>query len=420
MTDFILFLAFGASLEIDISCNPEAPDYRKWSVPAEYRSKNDAKLAVCYQAVAQGAIEVLQFKGASPPPGHISYWDVVHGKGTARRAAKRKTTEIDVSGESFSQQKKRRKDLQKIERNTPELTDKGQSDNFLSRSPSGESNRPKRLGEKKPHHVRLQELNGGIPHDHSNYPGPTSGKRSPRHIIPSSPPGPEGFPLPQTPYYPPVIPGAQYPLSPHLLTPTTTPSPLYYQPSAPSPIAFTTYHPHPAMPEQFIPHPQMYHPHFLPGYPQPTASPYHPMPSPYHSPYVYPPSSPLYPPSTPDSRLMEVPDYRPDIRYHHSPQAQVQPMPLSPLSGPPRPQRIKRIDRNTALSPLKVAGTLTELEEVARQSVKEQMQDAADGSGENAITGRGAECLEPGELTEAEEEVVAGKRQVLERRASMP
>jgi hypothetical protein len=84
---------------------------------------------------------------------------------------------------------------------------------------------------------------------------------------------------------------------------------------------------------------------------------------------------------------------------------------VTPPSTPSRPQKIKRIDRNTALSPLKVAETLTTLEHVPKENRREQVKQAI---------GEENGGLEPGELVEGEEVDITDRHQVLERRASMP
>ncbi len=148
----------------------------------------------------------------------------------------------------------------------------------------------------------------------------------------------------------------------------------------------------------------------IPTYPQQAFSPYQVMPSPYHPPYGYPPLSPLYVPPTLDVWPMEGHDYRQDVYHHHSPQVPLRPAWVTPPSTPSRPQKIKRIDRNDALSPLKVAETLTTLDhtpENGREHVEQTADEPNDG-------------LEPGELVEGEEIDITSRHQVLERRASMP
>lgn len=358
---------------------------------------------------------MLRFRGAPPPPGHISYWDTVHDGGATSRAAKRKSTESDAGLESCNQQKKRRRDEKKLEPNVLSSIANGKSEGVIQRSSGGSSNVPKQLASKRPLYPRLQESDSNVPRDGVAPPGEdlaSPGNRTPRHLV-SSPPQPDGHGgclSPQNSYYPsPVVPSTHHPASPHRFTPTSPP--VYHQPALSSPIAFTTYHTYPTMPEQFMAHPPMYHPHIIPSYTPPGFSPYQAMPSPYHPPYMYPPLSPLYVPPTLDIWPREGRDYRQDIYHHHSPPVPPQPMWVTPPSTPSRPQKIKRIDRNAALSPLKVAETLTTLEHVPKESKREQAKQET--GGENGD-------LEPGELVEGEEVDITDRHQVLERRASMP
>ncbi|CDO68523.1 hypothetical protein BN946_scf184998.g20 [Trametes cinnabarina] len=66
--------ACGATMTIELCPSPTPEQVRKYTVPAEYRNRNDAKLAVIAHAVEQGAIEFLRFKGRPPPPGYIPYY----------------------------------------------------------------------------------------------------------------------------------------------------------------------------------------------------------------------------------------------------------------------------------------------------------------------------------------------------------
>lgn len=50
--------------------HPEEHEKRCWTVPADFRSRNDAKVAVIQLAFEQGAIEFLRFRGEPPPEGY--------------------------------------------------------------------------------------------------------------------------------------------------------------------------------------------------------------------------------------------------------------------------------------------------------------------------------------------------------------
>ncbi|KAI8976408.1 hypothetical protein BD414DRAFT_539383 [Trametes punicea] len=70
--------ACGATMTVELGPSPTPEQVRKYTVPAEYRNRNDAKLAVIAHAVEQGAIEFLRFKGRPPPPGYIPYYAQQH------------------------------------------------------------------------------------------------------------------------------------------------------------------------------------------------------------------------------------------------------------------------------------------------------------------------------------------------------
>ncbi|KAH9939641.1 uncharacterized protein BXZ73DRAFT_23966, partial [Epithele typhae] len=66
--------ACGATLVVELEANPDpsssAQLVRRYSVPAEYRNRADAKLAVIIKAVDEGVIDFLRLRGAPPPPGY--------------------------------------------------------------------------------------------------------------------------------------------------------------------------------------------------------------------------------------------------------------------------------------------------------------------------------------------------------------
>lgn len=59
---------------VELCPSPTPEQVRKYTVPAEYRNRNDAKLAVIARAVEEGVIEFLRYKGRPPPPGYIPYY----------------------------------------------------------------------------------------------------------------------------------------------------------------------------------------------------------------------------------------------------------------------------------------------------------------------------------------------------------
>lgn len=62
--------ACGCLLRLKLTGKPEEREARTWTVPAEYRNKNDAKVAVVQLAFEQGALEFLRFSGEPPPEGY--------------------------------------------------------------------------------------------------------------------------------------------------------------------------------------------------------------------------------------------------------------------------------------------------------------------------------------------------------------
>ena len=57
-------------MTLKLTEQPEEREKRSWTVPADFRNRNDAKVAVVHAAFEQGAIEFLRFKGESPPEGY--------------------------------------------------------------------------------------------------------------------------------------------------------------------------------------------------------------------------------------------------------------------------------------------------------------------------------------------------------------
>lgn len=57
-------------MTLKLTEQPEEHERRSWTVPADFRNRNDAKVAVVCTAFEQGAIQFLRYKGESPPEGH--------------------------------------------------------------------------------------------------------------------------------------------------------------------------------------------------------------------------------------------------------------------------------------------------------------------------------------------------------------
>ncbi|KAJ7280224.1 hypothetical protein C8J57DRAFT_1174939 [Mycena rebaudengoi] len=94
--------AHGCSLQISLTSkfNNTRSNTREYSVPPEYRSKIDARIAVTYLAAEQGVIDLLKF-GGDPPPGHPPTFDFSAGvpqigkKNKKRRQRKKLKTAHD-------------------------------------------------------------------------------------------------------------------------------------------------------------------------------------------------------------------------------------------------------------------------------------------------------------------------------------
>ena len=62
--------ACGCIMTLKLTEQPGERETRSWTVPADFRNRNDAKVAVVHAAFEQGAIEFLRFRGESPPEGY--------------------------------------------------------------------------------------------------------------------------------------------------------------------------------------------------------------------------------------------------------------------------------------------------------------------------------------------------------------
>jgi hypothetical protein len=57
-------------MTLKLTEQPEEHEKCSWTVPADFRNRNDAKVAVVHAAFEKGAIEFLRFNGESPPEGY--------------------------------------------------------------------------------------------------------------------------------------------------------------------------------------------------------------------------------------------------------------------------------------------------------------------------------------------------------------
>ncbi|KAL6310238.1 hypothetical protein BKA93DRAFT_820690 [Sparassis latifolia] len=65
--------ACGCILIVQLSPSPSPEQVRRYSVPVEYRNRNDAKTAVMFLAAQQGVIDFIRFRGQPPPPDYVPF-----------------------------------------------------------------------------------------------------------------------------------------------------------------------------------------------------------------------------------------------------------------------------------------------------------------------------------------------------------
>jgi hypothetical protein len=107
-----LYEAFGCVMRVALSPSAAPDEIREYSVPAEYRTKTDAKVSVVLLAVERGVVEFLRFRGAPSPPGYVPFLasrsaEVLHGP-TSRKRKEMDSREAD-EGLTRTQRKKRKK-----------------------------------------------------------------------------------------------------------------------------------------------------------------------------------------------------------------------------------------------------------------------------------------------------------------------
>ncbi|OCH85385.1 hypothetical protein OBBRIDRAFT_798230 [Obba rivulosa] len=80
--------ACGCTLTVELSPTPSSEQTRRYTVEAEYRNRNDAKIAVVWSAVQQGVMEFILFRGQSLPSGYVPSYN--GGDATAMNPRKRR------------------------------------------------------------------------------------------------------------------------------------------------------------------------------------------------------------------------------------------------------------------------------------------------------------------------------------------
>ena len=100
--------AFGCSMKVVLSSTPTPGQIREYSIPAEYRTKADAKVSLALLAVQQGLIEFLRFRGQPLPHKYVPSLarrcaDVINGSSDHKRK------EVNTDGQEGQERTKRRK-----------------------------------------------------------------------------------------------------------------------------------------------------------------------------------------------------------------------------------------------------------------------------------------------------------------------
>ncbi|KAG9312604.1 hypothetical protein JVU11DRAFT_7001 [Chiua virens] len=100
--------AFGASLILKLSTDPTSEQVRRYTVPADYRNKADAKVAVICHAAELGAVEFVRFRGGSLPDGYVSLYTLqAYNPDVSRKRKQPGSTEDLESAQSTKKKKKR-------------------------------------------------------------------------------------------------------------------------------------------------------------------------------------------------------------------------------------------------------------------------------------------------------------------------
>ncbi|KAJ7216950.1 hypothetical protein B0H12DRAFT_1329442 [Mycena haematopus] len=110
--------AFGCKLEVNIKPPSQGNEWaRRYEVPAEYRSKPDAKIGVLYLAVQQGVIDLIRNDGEPLLPGQLPAFSVDDGgprlepnpTAAEKKANKKRKKKNNDGGESAGPPAKRQK-----------------------------------------------------------------------------------------------------------------------------------------------------------------------------------------------------------------------------------------------------------------------------------------------------------------------
>lgn len=121
-------------MTLELSSFPTHEERKTFRIPADYRTKADAKIALACLAVEQGAIEFLRFRGNPPPPEYQTFYTALIS-GMAEAPNKRKSREDDGPQD----RKKSKIDTREGEPPVPLLETKGEA---MARRNYWQSSRP--------------------------------------------------------------------------------------------------------------------------------------------------------------------------------------------------------------------------------------------------------------------------------------
>ncbi|KAJ6602507.1 hypothetical protein DFH09DRAFT_1124997 [Mycena vulgaris] len=103
--------AFGCRLQVNVE--PKGEAVHQYAVPAQFRSKSDAKVAVAYLAAKQGVIDLLRFNGKPIPPGQAPAFNFDEGVPAFRKKPrawkKKKKRDANEGGEDEGPPAKKQK-----------------------------------------------------------------------------------------------------------------------------------------------------------------------------------------------------------------------------------------------------------------------------------------------------------------------
>ncbi|KAI0309101.1 hypothetical protein OF83DRAFT_1159297, partial [Amylostereum chailletii] len=348
--------AYGCNMTLKL--NTETSGARSWSVPADYRSRADAKLAVLELAFEHGAIEFLRFRGQPPPPGYVVQLPMPSNGADAR---KRKALPDEGDDEVPQQQNVKRQRASwgasapsgESESTGPSPSGSARPKSFpFNKNPKKKFDNPRGFGPPNKgsgggHDFSMR--NRGPPPPHPNFAQERSVYPPPPPSAPALAPGygsapPPPPPLPPRSYAPPSAPRSADPYyAPRPADPYATHRDPYYPPQPPAPDPYARAEPyrapHPEPYREAAPHPEPYR--GVAAHPEPYRGVHGPPPPPAPVDYghsYYPSSSGTYDyPSRPADEYYRDPEYarRP---HEYPPSSAAYPEPAYPAAARAPPE----------------------------------------------------------------------------------